>query len=51
MKYLEAIFYVWFGGAVLLLLFKLCAVYPQLAALLGVVVAYATWELSRGPRA
>lgn len=51
MKYLEAIFYIWFGGAALLLLFKLFVVYPQLAVLFGLAISYVIWELSRGPRA
>jgi hypothetical protein len=51
MKYLEAIFYIWFGGGALLLLFKLLVAFPGLAVVFGLVLTYMAWELFHGPRA
>lgn len=48
MKYIETLFYLFFYGAALLLLFKLVVVYPALGMALGFALLWVGWELACG---
>lgn len=47
MNYFGAVLYFWLFGSALLLLMKLLASYPSLAAIFAVVCAWVAWELFR----
>lgn len=47
MNYIGAVLYFWLAGSALLLLMKLLASYPALAAVFAVTCTWIAWELYR----